>query len=454
MRRFARHGCVVDLVQNHLDSGRIFLEEFFQLGAEGRVHIACDFGVAELALGLSFELRLRNLDGDNGGETFADIVARNLGFFLALGHVLRKLADNAGEGRLETRHVGAAVIGVYVVHKAEEVFLVAVVVPHGHFERVFPVGHHQVNRFLEQRCAVLVHVADEFGNTARETERVGDLVFGVAFVCQRQTESAHQEGEFAETRGESVVDVHGLAENGVVRVEFDARARIGHIAGADFYLRTAGDAPREFLAHHLAVAAHRHDKLVRECVYATHAYAMEACGHLVGIAVELAARMELGHHHLDGADLFFRVDVRRNAASVVGHADAVARQNGNFDMVAESRESFVYRVVHDFPHQVVQAADVGRADVHGGADADCFKPFEHGNARAAIVFFRLLEFFGGHVFVDVFNGFVVFFSHAFSTYSDKSDIPYDGFAQHRITPFNYSIFLQEQLLFPCGIDRL
>ena len=58
MRRLAGESCIVDLVQNDSDSCRVFLEEFFELGTECGVHVACNFGVAELALGLAFELRL------------------------------------------------------------------------------------------------------------------------------------------------------------------------------------------------------------------------------------------------------------------------------------------------------------------------------------------------------------------------------------------------------------
>ena len=55
-------------------TGRILLEELAQPLVDERLHRACDIGV-ELALGLPFELRLRQLHADDGHQTFAHVVA-------------------------------------------------------------------------------------------------------------------------------------------------------------------------------------------------------------------------------------------------------------------------------------------------------------------------------------------------------------------------------------------
>ena len=168
-----------------------------------------------------------------------------------------------------------AIVGVHVVHETEEVFLEAVVVPHGHFQRILAVGEHQVNRFLEQRGAVLVHETHEFRNAAGVAESFAVLFFG-ALVGECQPEPAHKEGEFAETRGERVVHVDGFAENCIVGVEFD-RSTGRSVAFAEVHLRAARDATGEFLLHHASVAAHGNNQFVRECVHAAHAHAVEAC---------------------------------------------------------------------------------------------------------------------------------------------------------------------------------
>ena len=191
---FASQGGIVNLVQDNLDCSRIFLEVFFKFCTECGCDVTCNFGVAELTLCLSFELRLRYFNGNHSGKAFANIFRSNLGLFFALRHVLCEFADNAGEGCLETRHVCTAIVSIYVVDETEEVFLVAVVVPHGDFQRVLPIRQQQVNRFVEERGAVFIHVTHKFRNATGKAERICLFVFRIAFVRERQTQPAHEEG--------------------------------------------------------------------------------------------------------------------------------------------------------------------------------------------------------------------------------------------------------------------
>lgn len=67
----------------------------------------------------------------------------------------------------------------------------------------------------------------------------------------------------------------------------------------------------------------------------------QAARHLVGGVVELAARVELGHDHLNGGDLFLGVDVHGDAAPVVADRDAVVHVEHDFDARAVARHRFV-----------------------------------------------------------------------------------------------------------------
>ena len=57
-----------------LRDGRVLLEERAEALVDEGLHDAGDVGV-ELALGLALELRLRELDADDGDQAFANIVA-------------------------------------------------------------------------------------------------------------------------------------------------------------------------------------------------------------------------------------------------------------------------------------------------------------------------------------------------------------------------------------------
>ena len=103
---------------------------------------------------------------------------------------------------------------------------------------------------------------------------------------------------------------------------------------------------------------------------------MQAAGDRVGLAVELAARVQRGQHDLDGGPLLHRVLVHRDAAAVVGHPDAAVGEQRDLDLVAVSRQRLVDGVVDNLLDQVVQSAFARRADVHARALANRLQALE------------------------------------------------------------------------------
>ena len=82
-------------------------------------HDALDLGIAQLAFGLAFKLRLGELDADDGRQAFADIIAGQVGFIFLDQLVLAGIIiQDAGQGGTETGQVGAAVDGIDAVGEA------------------------------------------------------------------------------------------------------------------------------------------------------------------------------------------------------------------------------------------------------------------------------------------------------------------------------------------------
>jgi hypothetical protein len=101
---------------------------------------------------------------------------------------------------------------------------------------------------------------------------------------------------------------------------------------------------------------------------------VQASRDLVGILIELAAGMQLGHHDLGCRALLFVVflDVGRDSAAVVEHGDRVVGVNHDLDLVAVACQCLVDGVIQHFEHHVMQAGAVGGvADVHA-------RPLAHG----------------------------------------------------------------------------
>src|SRR4029453_14575238 len=107
-----------------------------------------------------------------------------------------------------------------------------------------------------------------------------------------------------------------------------------------------------------------------------HADAVEAAGHLVAVAAELAAAVQLGEGDLDAGQLVLRVDVGGDAPAVVDDPAPAVGQEDDVDAVAPPRHGLVDRIVDNPPHTVVAPRGAGRTDVHAGPLADRLEALE------------------------------------------------------------------------------
>jgi len=97
---------------------------------------------------------------------------------------------------------------------------------------------------------------------------------------------------------------------------------------------------------------------------------MQAAGNLVTVVVEFAAGMQHRHDDLDRRPFLRGVHIHGDAAPVVEDTDRAVRIHRYVDALAEAGERFIHAVVHDLEHTVVQPANAGVADIHGGALAN------------------------------------------------------------------------------------
>ena len=91
-------------------------------------------------------------------------------------------------------------------------------------------------------------------------------------------------------------------------------------------------------------------------IHARHTDPVQTARDLVGVFVELAARPNLRHDDLEGADAFLFVHVYRDASAVVRDPNAIAFSDGDRDGVAMACKCFVDGVVDHLVHQMVEAS--------------------------------------------------------------------------------------------------
>ena len=122
---FAGTRGVDGLVDDLLRHRRVLVEERAQALVDESLHGAGDVGV-ELALGLAFKLRLRQLHADHGHQSFADVVAGQVFFHvLEEPELLPGVIDGARQRSAEAGQVCAAINRVDVVGEAEDGFRVS-----------------------------------------------------------------------------------------------------------------------------------------------------------------------------------------------------------------------------------------------------------------------------------------------------------------------------------------
>lgn len=91
---------------------------------------------------------------------------------------------------------------------------------------------------------------------------------------------------------------------------------------------------------------------------------MQPRGDLVAPIAELAPGVQFGGGQLQRRYPVLRMDVHRNAAPVIADAHRAVFKNRNLNVAGVAGKGFVNRVIHDLFDHMVQAVDVGRANVH------------------------------------------------------------------------------------------
>ena len=114
--------------------------------------------------------------------------------------------------------------------------------------------------------------------------------------------------------------------------------------------------------------------------------AVQAARGLVGAAVELAARVQLGHDDLErGFAREFRMRIDRHAAAVVGHGEPAALLHHHLDEGRVARDRLVHRVVDHFGEQMMQRVGVGAADIHARPAPHRLQPLQHLDRRRVVI---------------------------------------------------------------------
>ena len=362
------------LVQDHPPHLGVLLQEGLQLIGDQVVDESSDLAVAELGLGLALKLGVRQLHGDNAGETLPAVLAGDL--LLVLEHLdfAAVGVEHRGEGPLEALLMHAALGGVDVVGEGEDGLVVAVMVLKGDFRHAVVLGSGHVDDLGVDGILAAVEVGDELPDAAGVAHGLLHRLLPPA-VRDADLEPGVEEGLLPHAGAEDLVVIDRVLEHLRVRLEGDLRAVTLRDADDGHLLGDLASGKLHLVD--LPVLEDLHLQPLAEGVDNRRAHAVEAAGDLVAPAAELSAGMENGIDHLQGGPSRLGLDVHGDAAAVVRHGDSVPGVDGDVDLRAVARQRLVNGVVHDLINQVMEARGGRGTDIHARALADGFQSFQH-----------------------------------------------------------------------------
>ena len=358
-----------------------------QLFKAHRLIYGLDLGIAEPALRLSFKLRIFNARIDHRRHALAEIVAGKIRFlFLDHADSARVIVKRLRDCRFERDFVRAALGRGHVVDERIDVLRIRIGILNRDAHEQ-SIAHGLEHDRLGDRRLVGIQILHEIGNAAVVAVFKYALVrIARALVGEYEFHALVQIRELAHAAAHDVGLNMRVLEHARVRLEADLRAALpgvsdlrkrGHgMAGDDLARLRVGNRFKALLIVRV-ILIHVHDQPFGKRVHDRRAHAVQAAGIRVVFVVEFAARVQLRINDLDGRNAQLRVNVRGNAAAVVGHlAGAVPFQrHRNFGRIAV--RGLVDRIVDDFPDHVVQSAAAGGTNIHARAHAHRVQPLQN-----------------------------------------------------------------------------
>ena len=155
-----------------------------------------DLVVPEFGFGLALELRFGHFDGDHRGETFPEVIARNIKFEFAGQPLFVSVGfEGTGQGLTKAGNMGSTFVGIDVVYVGMDVLGERGIVLQGDLHRYGPFGVFDINRCGQEGFPGLVQIGYKFLQTSLRIKLFlteGSVFQGLTTVFQGQTDSLVQ----------------------------------------------------------------------------------------------------------------------------------------------------------------------------------------------------------------------------------------------------------------------
>ena len=122
-----------------------------------------------------------------------------------------------------------------------------------------------------------------------------------------------------------------------------------------------------------------------QCVHHACTDAVETTRSSVGTPAKLPAGVQTRHDYFDASKTGLRLDINRNATTVISNFYGSIRQQRHNNLGAMTGEGFIDRVVDDLPEAVHETPRISGADIHTWALADRVEPLEDAEVLSRVL---------------------------------------------------------------------
>ena len=279
--------------------------------------------------------------------------------------------------------MGATITLRNCVGKAVHAFLVGIGPLQGCLDSGVAMLRLKMQSIRMQRRLLCAEEFDEGANPTLVFETVAPIA---ALVIKFDSDAGVKKTQLAQTAREDVVMEFDVSK------DFPAWQKpnfgTGLITGSGRFERLVRNTHAIGLRPKMALTLNYQLEFFRKRVDDRNPDPVQSTGNLVGVVIELAARMQHGHDDLGRGLPLSLVHVDRNTATIVLNTGRAIDVQCHQNAIAMAREGFIDRVVDHLEHHVVEAgAVIGVTDVHARALAYCVQALEHFDTGGRIAVF-------------------------------------------------------------------
>ena len=274
----------------------ILLKEISKLFADNIINSTSCLCISKLLFGLSFKLRILDLDTYNSCQTFSDIITGKIGFtFLQKLIISCIIIKGFGQGIPETYQMGTTLRCIDVIYKTVGTLCVGIIVLHGHFHINTILCSFKIQNILIKSCFTSVQVSNKFLDSTFIMEFPDNRIFSFFHtkICQNDLKSLGKECHFTESLFQNIKFINSsFLENSGIRLKaYLGSCLICRTFTIHFQWITYMSSLISLFVN-LSALINFYLKPVGKCIYNRSTYTMKSTGNLVSSTAEFSTGMQ------------------------------------------------------------------------------------------------------------------------------------------------------------------